>query len=340
MRRTVVAVALGVLWITTFGLLDALSPAITFFGSLSIAAVGVSLFAPARVAFLVWVYAFAWNLYAGVDGVRWSSLHFLRLGISAFVGGSAIAIAVLRERREHRMQVVTDVAVTAQRALLRVLPARIGGVGVEARYVSAAEEALVGGDFYEVAPTPHGVRVIIGDVAGRGLPAVSLAGLVLGGFREAALSAPDLGDLARRLDATVRAYVSGDEYATAALVELRGREARFVSCGHPLPLLLDGGHEPLPLALPTSLPLGYGAEPDVVARTLREGERILLYTDGLSEARDAAGRFFDVRTDGAAALANGDPAAALDGLLGDLVAHLDGRLEDDVALVLLEPAER
>lgn len=340
MRRTVVAVVLAVIWITVFGYLDSISSDITFFGTLSLAAVGVSLFASARTALVVWLYAFAWNLAVGAGGGRFTEVHLLRIAISAFIGGSAVAIAFLRERREHRYEVVSDVAVVAQRALLREIPPRIDGARIAARYISAAEAALVGGDFYEAMATPQGMRIIVGDVVGRGLDAVGLAGLVLGGFREAALSSADLAELARRLDATVRAFVEDDGYATAILAEFRGREVRLVSCGHPFPLLLDGAEPPADLVLPTGLPLGYGADPVVTPRTMRAGERLLFFTDGLSEARDGRDRFFDPAVDGAAALAERDPDAALDRLLTLLDAHHGGRLQDDVALLLVEPGER
>lgn len=340
MRRTTLAVTLGVLWVTTFGILDARFPNVSFFGSLSIAAIGVSLFASGRAAFVIWIYGFTWALGLGVEGQRWTDLHFLRLAVAAFLGASAVGIAFAREAREHRFEVVTDVALAVQRALLRSLPERIDGARVAARYVSAAEGALVGGDFFEAVETPHGLRIIVGDVVGRGLEAVGLAGLVLGAFREAALSAPDLCDLARRLDGTVRAFTERDEYATAMLAEFRGPEVRLVSCGHPFPVLLDGAEPPVSIPLPTSLPLGYGSDPVLTARRLRAGERLLLYTDGLTEGRDAGGRFFDIARDGGEALASPDPDVALDRLLDRLAAHVDGDLDDDVAVLLVEPAER
>ena len=92
---------------------------------------------------------------------------------------------------------MTVIAETAQRAVLRTMPTAIGSVGLAARYVSATAEALVGGDLYEVAATPYGVRVIVGDVRGKGLEAVQTAAAVLGAFRAAAFTEPDLGALSR-----------------------------------------------------------------------------------------------------------------------------------------------
>jgi hypothetical protein len=84
------------------------------------------------------------------------------------------------------------VAEVAQRAILRPIPARLGAMSFATRYLSAAEEALIGGDFYDAAFTPHGLRLITGDVRGKGLPAVQLASVVLGCFREAR-GVPEVG---------------------------------------------------------------------------------------------------------------------------------------------------
>ena len=81
-------------------------------------------------------------------------------------------------------------------------PARLGPLGLDVVYLAAAAEAKVGGDLYEVTRTAeHGIRVIMGDVRGKGLGAVELAADVLGMFRELAHDACTLAELAARLDA-------------------------------------------------------------------------------------------------------------------------------------------
>ena len=72
--------------------------------------------------------------------------------------------------------------------LLRPVPRRAGRVALAVRYLSAAEDSVVGGDFYDVAVTPYGVRLVVGDVKGKGLEAVQLAATVLGSFRQAAFT--------------------------------------------------------------------------------------------------------------------------------------------------------
>ena len=108
---------------------------------------------------------------------------------------------VISVRQEQRIAEVSSVAEAAQRAVLRPPPPRLGPLGFDVAYVAAAAEAKVGGDLYEaVATREHGIRVIMGDVRGKGLGAVELAADVLGMFREQAHEACTLAGLAARLD--------------------------------------------------------------------------------------------------------------------------------------------
>lgn len=325
-------------WVTAFAALDLVTRDLSFFGTLSLAAVGVALFCPPTTVAAVGAYAFSWSLVLGVEGGYFTPLHLLRLGISLVVIAASVLLATARERRERSFNQLQDVALAAQHALLRPLPERIGNARFAGRYRSAAEGALVGGDFFEATETPFGARLIIGDVVGRGLDAVGLSGLVLGGFREAALTAPDLAILSHRLDGMTTVYARGDEYATAIIAEIAGSEVRLVSCGHPMPLLVRPGEAVRALELPTTRPLGYGSTPAIRSFALRSGERLLLYTDGITEARDAEGRFFDLGAEAERALLAGSAGDGLDLLLHALDAFLTDGLRDDVALVVVETA--
>src|ERR1700761_5847835 len=96
----------------------------------------------------------------------------------------------LSARQEQRIADMMSVAEAAQRAVLRPPPPRLGPLGLDVVSIAAAAEAKVGGDLYEaIATEDHGVRVIMGDVRGKGLGAVELAADVLGIFRGLAGSA-------------------------------------------------------------------------------------------------------------------------------------------------------
>ncbi|MEP9361590.1 PP2C family protein-serine/threonine phosphatase [Nocardioides sp. CN2-186] len=264
---------------------------------------------------------------------------FIRVGLCGLLGVVGVQGAALRERREGQLQRMTVIAETAQRAVLRAIPTAIGSVGLAARYVSATAEALVGGDLYEVAATPYGVRVIVGDVRGKGLEAVQTAAAVLGAFRAAAFTEPDLGALSRTIDQTLARMVGDEEFVTAIVGEFHGHRVTLANCGHHPPLLVVRDEATtLDTGEPT-LPLGLGSDPVLTEHAWPVGARILFYTDGLVEARDKHGDFFPL-DDFAAELGAGTVEEAMDHLVDHLLAHSGRKLQDDMALVLAESESR
>jgi hypothetical protein len=275
--------------------------------------------------------AAAWSDHLGVADA------LTRVVMCAAISGFAVVIGKSRQRREKQLRRMTVIAETAQRAVLRAMPGEIGGVGFAVRYVSASEEALVGGDLYDFAATPHGVRLIVGDVRGKGIDAVQLAAAVLGAFRQSAFRRHKLVDVAADLDAVVARVGSDEDFVTALLAEFHeDGTLTVVNCGHHPPLLTAAGREPTLLDTgDPAPPLGMGPWPQPTHHPIPRGARLLFYTDGLVEARDDRGRFFPLGGF-AAPLAVGELDTALDGLLQHLVEHTGKRLNDDVALVLTE----
>ncbi|EMF00161.1 serine/threonine-protein phosphatase [Streptomyces mobaraensis NBRC 13819 = DSM 40847] len=250
------------------------------------------------------------------------------------------ANVVLVSTRERELLRSRSVASAAQQALLRPVPERVDGLRVAVRYLAAAADAQVGGDLYEVLTTPFGVRLLVGDVRGKGLGAVETAADVLGTFREAAQVEAELGAVARRLDATVRRRGVGEEFVTAALLTVprSGETVELVNCGHLPPLVRRDGRVSA---------VGAGeldADPPLALRELAEGsyrptafafgkgDLLLLYTDGATEARDAAGRFYPLERR-LAALPDSAPGVLTDRLVADLLAYVGGELADDAALL-------
>lgn len=271
-------------------------------------------------------------------GTGLTQAQVVRLVLIAVATGVAALAAGVRERRDRELLEVTGVAEVAQEAILRPLPSQVGTVALAGRYRSAAQSARVGGDFYDVASTPHGVRVVVGDVRGKGLDAVRVAAAVLGSFREAAHSAgPDLATVARVVSDAVDRHREAEDFVTAVFVQLdaEGR-GQVVRCGHPAPLVL-GPHATRAVAVePEQPPLGLLlGVPAAVPLVLAAGERLLLYTDGLSEARRRGGAFFDVETE-AGRLATGDLEQGLDDLVDRVTRHTGDALSDDLAVLLLE----
>ena len=144
--------------------------------------------------------------------------------IVAVVVMTAISVAATTASSDGQIQQIANVisvAETAQRAVLKPLPGQLGPVELGVIYLAAAADAKVGGDLYDVTTTEHGIRLIMGDVRGKGLGAVEVAADVLGMYREVAHDVHTLGELARRLDAGLsRRWGEHEEFVTALFVEI------------------------------------------------------------------------------------------------------------------------
>jgi serine phosphatase RsbU (regulator of sigma subunit) len=257
-------------------------------------------------------------------------------GVMAFTGVAA-AVAVVRQRQAEQIAELSKLAAVAQQAVLRPLGPQIGSLAVAARYISSTAAAEIGGDLYEVIDTPYGVRMLIGDVRGKGLDAVRLASIVLGSYRHVAYERADLRAIVADLDRAVARSVGDEDFVTAALVEERGGTLTIVNCGHPAPLLLRRG-KVIPLEPPSPAPpLGFMPVVRPRVERLEPGDRLLLFTDGLGEAR-RDGEFFPTEDRAWQLLGHGTVADGLASLETALVEWVHGRLDDDIALVLMEYA--
>ncbi|WP_237720122.1 PP2C family protein-serine/threonine phosphatase [Streptomyces xiaopingdaonensis] len=218
-------------------------------------------------ACLVW--AFATATHEG-EVHRWDFA-----GLVTVVALTAIAAFLNRMFTREREQLSTsrEVAEAVQRAVLPTVPDRVRGFTVATRYQAAQEEALIGGDFYAVHDTPYGLRMVLGDVRGKGVQAVTMVNTVLGTFHAEALGKTDLPAIVHAVEMQLqdvksrREAASYEDFATAVFAEIPpGRPVlRMANCGHPTPLRVDEGKAtPLEPEEP-SLPLGMGdlAGPDV-----------------------------------------------------------------------------
>ncbi|MET7804490.1 PP2C family protein-serine/threonine phosphatase [Micromonospora chersina] len=245
------------------------------------------------------------------------------------------AVAAVRQRQSERIAELSRLASVAQQAVLRPLGPQVGTLAVAARYISSTATAEIGGDLYEAMDTPYGVRMIIGDVRGKGLDAVRLASIVLGSYRHVAYERADLRAVVTDLDRAVARNVGDEDFVTAALVEERGGTLTIVNCGHPPPLLLRRGAV-IPLEPPAPAPpLGFMPVVRPRVERLEPGDRLLLFTDGLGEAR-RDGEFFPTADRAWRLLGHGTVADGLASLETALVEWVHGRLDDDIALVLME----
>lgn len=210
-----------------------------------------------------------------------------------------------------------------------VLPDSISG---------AAAEARIGGDLYALVPTPYGVRLIVGDVRGKGLPAVGTTALVLGVFREAAYDEPDLLDVVERIERSLARNLGPDDFVTAVVAGYpQPGRMEVVNCGH-APLLVSHSNvtavEPTHPAPPLGLRALVGRCPSLQVLPFSDGDQLLLYTDGVTEARDGMRAFYPL-AERVARHACAEPSRTVAALHDELLEHVGGRLHDDAALLLL-----
>jgi len=200
----------------------------------------------------------------------------------------------------------------------------------------------VAGDSFDYALNGDTLHVCMIDAMGHGLDAAVMATLAIGAYRHARRSDVDLDDLYAAMDTAVADQFGPDRFATAQMARLDVGSGllRWVNAGHPAPLLLRGGRIVGPLESPTTLPVGFGgAVPIVTERTLQRGDRVLFYTDGLTEEHRAGGaEFGETRLKDLVERAEHDG-----GLVQETVRRLShmsmlerGATTDDATLLLLE----
>ena len=263
--------------------------------------------------------------------------QYVRVVDVVVVSAAAVVVAGVRVHREGRFERVAAIAEVAQRAILPRLPARTGQVSAAARYESAARDALMGGDLFDCVLSPTGTRFLVGDVRGKGIGAVEQAARTIRAFRQAAAVLPGLPEVAQDMSEYLAQFFDDEEFVTALLVDASDpARLTLVNCGHPAPVLVDADGAACLVEQERGLPLGLGATYSSVTVPWSPGQRLLMYTDGLSEARDASGAFLSPLTL-VPALTSGTPELALDNVLEEVRRHVPGgRLTDDLAVVLLE----
>lgn len=173
---------------------------------------------------------------------------------------------------------------------------------------------------------------------------MGIAALVLGVFREAAYDEPDLLDVVHRIERSLARNLGPDDFVTAVLAGYpEADRMELVNCGHAAPLLVhDAGVlpvEPVHPAPPLGLRALSGETPSLQETTLSDGDQLLFYTDGVTEARDHKREFYPLVERLSRHLSE-EPSRTLAALHEDLLAHVGGELHDDAAMLLLRrPAD-
>jgi hypothetical protein len=199
----------------------------------------------------------------------------------------------------------------------------------------------VGGDAYDYALSERTVSLAIFDAVGHGMRAALIAAAALAGYRSARRDARSVYDQSRSIDEVIGASYTVSAFVTGVLAELdvsSGR-LRYVNAGHPPPLLLREGRVVKELRGGRRMPFGVETNGLTVAEeNLEPGDWLALYTDGVTEARDAAGSWFgedrliDFLTREMAA--SQPPAETVRRLIQAVLEHQGGLLQDDATVLL------
>jgi phosphoserine phosphatase RsbU/P len=200
-------------------------------------------------------------------------------------------IIVLRSTRVSRQQALMESELEAARQVQQViLPdalETVPGFRVETVYQPAQQ---VGGDFFQVIPAGiGGMLVVVGDVAGKGLPAAMLVSVLVGATRGVATYTSDPAELLANLNERMVGR-SGGGFSTALAAHISASGQVSIACAGHLPPYLDGVEVELPGALPLGVQSGvcYAA----VAFRLQPGSRLTFLSDGVVEAQNEKGELF------------------------------------------------
>lgn len=201
----------------------------------------------------------------------------------------------------------------------------------------------VAGDSFDYALNADVLSAAMFDGVGHDLSSSVLATVAVGAYRHARRCRLGLAETATEIDDALRSQFDDMSFVTAALLELdiSTGAVRWLNAGHPRPLLLRGGRVVRTLACAPRPPLGiHRADPAIGTEQLEPGDALLLFTDGVVEARSAKGLAFgfDRLADffGRAAASGLAPAETMRRLIHDVVDHHGGRLQDDATCMLVQ----
>jgi len=228
-----------------------------------------------------------------VEGEVIGVLHVGSLTPREFHDGDIELLQLVANRvalsiERSRLMVQGQIAATLQRSLLpRQLP-QVPGLRMAARYLPAADDSAVGGDWYDVIELgDNSIGFVIGDVAGHGMAAATFMGQLRSAIRAYALDTDGAGAVITKLAEFSDRMETRMATVVYATLNLSTWGVRIARAGHPYPLLLraDGSTEFLSDAGGPPLGAVGGQTYNEQAVTLLPGDTLVLYTDGLIERR-------------------------------------------------------
>ncbi len=198
---------------------------------------------------------------------------------------------VQAEEASRRYQQELSIAASIQQRLMAVTIPEVPFAKMRGRNLSCKE---IGGDFFDVVNTEDGLSVVLADVSGKGVSAAVLASTLQGMVYAHLIARMPLTDIMASVNRFFTQKHLGEKYATVIITKIRkDGELEYVNCGHVPPLLVSGSQVMRPQHgnLPVGLLEDAQYESDRVH--LQPGDRFILVTDGVTEAENALGEFYD-----------------------------------------------
>lgn len=199
----------------------------------------------------------------------------------------------------------------------------------------------VAGDAFDYAIDAQHAHLAVFDAMGHGLEAARMVNLAVGRYRNSRRAGSTIEQLVLDIDDVIADQFGPERFVTALVgaLDIRTGQVRMASCGHPLPLLLRGTRVVGQLEGPTNVPLGLGVDvPTVVELTIEPGDRLLMFSDGVTEAESPDGTLFGADRLGdllaRAAMAGELPAETVRRLTHSVIEHAV-RLRDDATLMMV-----
>jgi serine phosphatase RsbU (regulator of sigma subunit) len=253
--------------------------------------------------------------------------------IGALLGLAIAARRMLRQR--------TETADALRASLLPPALKPVPGVEIASAHLAPTRGREVGGDFYDVYPTPGGWGVAIGDVCGKGEDAAAATAAARHAIRVLAHSTADPAGVLRGANDIMLAEEFGGRFVTASAAHLSWRDGTLhvvlANAGHPAPVIIrpDGRTERIPGG---GVPLGIfpDPEPTTVELELSDGDVLFCYTDGLADARSAQATYLeDSLTDSLAQMAGRRAADIVSDMRKVVLDFSGGVLHDDLTMLVL-----
>jgi phosphoserine phosphatase RsbU/P len=223
-----------------------------------------------------------------ISKVSGDILHVVATEAASLIENARLVQA---EEESRRYQQELAIAASIQQSLMAVTIPDVSFARLHPKNISCKE---IGGDFYDAVNTPDGLAIVLADVAGKGVSAALLASTLQGMINSQLTAGMPLSEIVASANRFLTSKRIGEKYATVVIARLRhDGELEYVNCGHIPPLLICNNEiiRPAHGNLPVGLLANTTYESDHYS--LHPGDRLVLVTDGVTEAENAAGDFFD-----------------------------------------------